>query len=44
MKNVKKENDFALEMPIEPDRYSSSRSNMGVNDLTLFNKVSIGGN
>ena len=43
-RNIKKENDFALgQRCLEPDRYSS-RSNMGVNDLTLFDKVSIGGN
>lgn len=40
MRNIKKENHFAL----EPDGYSSNRSNMGVNDLTLFDKGSIGGN
>jgi len=45
MRNIKKENAFALEQRcLEPDGYSSSRSNMGVNDLTLFDKVSIGGN
>ena len=43
MRNIKKENDFALEQRcLEPDGYSSSRSNMGVNDLCPFCVMLIG--